>query len=153
MALLNKIFKKPRKEDAPAKKEAAKKPAKPKKEPAKIAVAETEKPEAQKPEAKKPAVEVVRESQAGIFISPHTAEKAIAAQRLNKYVFKVGPKADKISIAREAKKKYGVKVLSVNIVNLPAKIRRIGKTSGYKSGYKKAIITLAEGQTIEFKNK
>ena len=79
----------------------------------------------------------------------HTAEKALAAQKVNKYVFKVDPDANKIMVANEVKKTYKVKVLSVNIINIPRRARRVGKTKGFKSGFKKAIITLAPGQTIE----
>ena len=82
----------------------------------------------------------------------HTAEKALAAQKANKYVFKVDSGANKIMVANEVKKTYKVKVLSVNIINIPRRARRVGKTKGFKSGFKKAIITLAPGQTIEAKN-
>ena len=84
-------------------------------------------------------------------ISPHTAEKAIAGQKLNQYVFKVASAANKIIIAKEVKKNYGVNVLKVGIINVRKKARRVGKTQGFKAGYKKAIITLAPGQTIEQK--
>mgnify|MGYP001564808918 FL=1 len=83
------------------------------------------------------------------LIKLHTAEKALAAQKLNQYVFKVDSGANKIMVANEIKKTYKVKVLSVNIINIPRRSRRVGKTTGFKSGFKKAIITLAPGQTIE----
>ncbi|MFH1392813.1 MAG: 50S ribosomal protein L23 [Patescibacteria group bacterium] len=87
-----------------------------------------------------------------LLIKLHTAEKALAAQKVNKYVFKVDSGANKIMVANEIKKTYKVKVLSVNIINIPRRSRRVGKTTGFKSGFKKAIITLAPGQTIELKN-
>jgi len=86
-----------------------------------------------------------------ILGNPHMAEKALAGQKINQYVFKVAPRANKIMIAGEIKKKYNVKVLKVGIINVAKKARRVGKTIGFKSGYKKAIITLAAGQTIELK--
>lgn len=86
-----------------------------------------------------------------ILISPHTAEKATAGQRINQYVFKVASDANKIMIAGEIKKKYNVKALKINIINVSRKVRKVGKTSGFKTGYKKAIVTLAPGQTIGFK--
>lgn len=86
-----------------------------------------------------------------ILGSPHTAEKAIAGQKLNQYVFKVAPSANKIEIAKAIGKNYNVKVVGVNIINVPKKSRRVGKNLGFKSGYKKAIIALAKGQTIEIK--
>jgi len=79
----------------------------------------------------------------------HTAEKALAVQKLNQYVFKVDSGANKIMVANEVKKTYKVKVLNVNIINVPRRARKVGKTMGFKAGYKKAIVTLAPGQTIE----
>jgi len=99
--------------------------------------------------AEAPKKRVVLESK--ILLSAHTAEKALAAQKLNQYVFKISPDANKIMIANEVKKNYKVKVIKVNIINVPRKIRRVGKTKGFKAGYKKAIVTLAPGQTIELK--
>ena len=87
-----------------------------------------------------------------LLIKLHTAEKALAAQKLNQYVFKVDSDANKIMVANEVKKTYKVNVLSVNIINTPRRARKVGKTTGFKSGFKKAIITLAPGQTIEVKN-
>jgi large subunit ribosomal protein L23 len=52
-------------------------------------------------------------------------------------------------IAAAVKKTYGVKVKAVNIINIPRKARRVGRTMGFKAGYKKAVITLAKGQSIE----
>jgi large subunit ribosomal protein L23 len=85
----------------------------------------------------------------GILISSHTAEKALMAQKDNQYVFKVSAKANKVMIAAAVKKTYGVKVKAVNIINIPRKARRVGRTMGFKAGYKKAVITLAKGQSIE----
>ncbi len=68
---------------------------------------------------------------------------------MNQYIFKVGSAANKIMVANEIKKTYNVKVLNVNIINVPGRTRRVGKTVGFKAGYKKAIVTLASGQTIE----
>ena len=87
-----------------------------------------------------------------LLIKLHTAEKALATQKLNQYVFKIDSVANKIMVANEIKKTYKVKVLSVNIINVSGKVRRVGRTRGFKSGFKKAIVTLAPGQTIELKN-
>lgn len=84
-------------------------------------------------------------------IKLHTTEKALTGQQLNQYVFRINSGANKISISDEIKKKYGVKPISVNIINTPRKKRKIGKTQGFMSGYKKAIVSLAPGQTIEIK--
>lgn len=87
----------------------------------------------------------------GVLLSAITTEKAMAAQGLNRYVFKVAPKANKIEIAKTIGKNYNVKVMAVNIINIPRKARQVGKTKGFKSGYKKTVVTLAKGQTIEIK--
>jgi len=70
---------------------------------------------------------------------------------ISKYIFKIASSANKIEVAKTVGKNYNVKVVSVNIVNIPRKARRVGKTKGFKSGYKKAIVTLATGQSIEIK--
>jgi len=130
MALLNRLFNK--------RKKSAAKP---------VAVEETvaeKKPQAVVKIPVKP-----KEIKSNILLSSHTAEKALAAQKLNQYVFKVNSDANKIIIMNEVKKNYNVKVLKVNVINIPKKVRRIGKSQGFKAGYKKAIVTLAPGETIE----
>ncbi len=67
------------------------------------------------------------------------------------YVFKVSGSANKIDVAREVSKAYKVKVVSVNLINVKGKERRVGRTIGFKPGYKKAIVKLAKGQTIELR--
>lgn len=86
-----------------------------------------------------------------ILLSPLTTEKAASGQSLNKYVFKAAPKANKIDIIKAVSKTYNVKAISANIINIPKKARQVGKTRGFKSGYKKAVVTLAKGQSIEVK--
>ena len=135
MTLLNKLFKtKDKKEKKPVAEE--------KKEPSFAKATEGKEKKAEAPKKR-----VVLESK--ILISSHTAEKALMDQKLNHYVFKVSPTANKIMIANEVKKNYDVKVIKVNIVNIPKKARRVGRTQGFRAGYKKAIVTLAPGQTIE----
>jgi len=87
-----------------------------------------------------------------VLKSPHVTEKASDLVEQNQYVFKVDLGANKIMVANEVKKTYKVKVLNVNIINVPRRARKVGKTTGFKSGFKKAIVTLAPGQTIEAKN-
>ncbi|MBI2635522.1 MAG: 50S ribosomal protein L23 [Parcubacteria group bacterium] len=85
------------------------------------------------------------------ILLPHTTEKALNGQKFNQYVFKVSTAANKIMIANEVKRTYNANVAGVNIINVLRKARRVGKTVGFKKGYKKAIVTLAKGQTIELK--
>jgi len=98
-----------------------------------------------------PIKKVIELKPGSILLSPLATEKAVSGQSLNKYIFKIASSANKIEVAKTVGKNYNVKVVSVNIVNIPRKARRVGKTKGFKSGYKKAIVTLATGQSIEIK--
>lgn len=65
------------------------------------------------------------------------------------YVFKVNKHANKIEIKDAIEKKFNVKVLSVRTLNTKAKDKRVGKYTGKTKTYKKAIVTLADGNAIE----
>ena len=81
--------------------------------------------------------------------SPIITEKATILSDQNKTVFKVHSKANKKTIKKNIEKLFKVNVVKINIVNRKAKLKmRQGKKS-YKSGYKKAIITLKKGQSID----
>ena len=81
--------------------------------------------------------------------NPIITEKATILSEQNKTVFKVHDKASKTSIKRNIEKLFKVNVVKVNIINRKTKIKiRQGKKS-FKSGYKKAIITLKKGQSID----
>ena len=67
----------------------------------------------------------------------------------NKYVFKVYPNANKIEIKKAIEGVYGVDVLSVNVIKIPKKKRRLGKVQGFKAGYSKAVVKIRDGQKIE----
>ena len=84
-----------------------------------------------------------------VLKSPHLTEKATNLVTPNKYIFKVIPKANKIEIKKAIQDLYGVKVRDVNLINIPKKRRRLSRTEGWKAGYKKAVVTLAEGEKIE----
>ena len=79
---------------------------------------------------------------------PIVTEKATVLLEQNKYVFEVIPKATKPEIKAAIENLFSVKVLSVNTMNGPRKKRRVGKFVGYKAHYKRAIVTLAEGNSI-----
>ncbi|QBD80090.1 50S ribosomal protein L23 [Ktedonosporobacter rubrisoli] len=81
-------------------------------------------------------------------------EKSVKLQEQNKYTFKVALDANKIDVRRAVETIFGVKVVSVNIVRLPGKpkmIRRRGAAPRPVEAreWKKAIVTLREGQTID----
>ena len=68
----------------------------------------------------------------------------------NQIVFVVDPKANKIEIRLAVEKLFKVKVLRVRTMNVLGKQKRMGRYLGWKSDWKKAIITLREGDRIEF---
>jgi large subunit ribosomal protein L23 len=68
----------------------------------------------------------------------------------NQIVFVVDPKAGKIAIRQAVEKLFKVKVLSVHTLNVVGKKKRMGKFLGQTSDWKKAIVTLREGDRIEF---
>ena len=84
-----------------------------------------------------------------ILSRPRVTEKAYALNALNQYVFVVTKDATKKSVKRAVEEAYAVAVEKVRIVRLPSKTRAFGKTIGSKSAIKKAIISVAKGQTIE----
>jgi len=85
-----------------------------------------------------------------ILQQPLVTEKSVnLSSSQNQYVFAVKPEANKNEIKKVIQDLYGVKVLRVNIINVPGKKRRVGGHEGYKSGFKKAIVFLAEGEKIE----
>lgn len=84
-----------------------------------------------------------------ILIEPRITEEATRVAQFNKYIFKVASSSNKIQVKKAIEELYKVKVTAVNIINIHKKKRIHGKTSGWKSGYKKAIITVKEGDKIE----
>lgn len=84
-----------------------------------------------------------------ILVEPLITEASTAAMELNKYVFKVAADSSKAQVKKAIQDLYKVKVLSVNTVKIPRKFRKYGKTPGWKAGFKKAVVTLKEGDKIE----
>lgn len=88
-----------------------------------------------------------------ILKAPHITEKAAALAEKGKYIFKVYSGANKVEIKKAIEGFYGVKVRKVNIVHMKPKKRRLGRIEGWKGGlkkgFKKAIVTLKEGEKIE----
>lgn len=83
------------------------------------------------------------------LIAPWITEKSHSQMASNKYVFKIFKNSNKKNIATAVESLYGVDVIGVNIVNIPSKKRRYGKTVGKKSAIKKAIVSLKEGDKID----
>jgi len=80
---------------------------------------------------------------------PIISEKSNFLGAQNKYVFRVMNDANKPEIKRSIEGIYGVNVVSINIINVPGKKRRVGRVEGFKKGFAKAIVTIKEGQKIE----
>ena len=85
----------------------------------------------------------------GVLLAARVTEKTSQLNKKNKYVFEVDRRANKPGVRRAVETRYGVGVLSVNMVNIPGKERKRGRQIGWKPGYKKAVVKLKEGQTIE----
>lgn len=86
-----------------------------------------------------------------IVIKPIITERSMDGIRDKKYTFKVLKSANKIEIAKAIEVLFSVKVLKVNTINVKGHQRRVGRSEGYKSDWKKAIVKLAEGSKgIEF---
>ena len=84
-----------------------------------------------------------------VRIFPRVTEKTSQQAQEGTYVFMVPSDANKIEIARTVSGMYGVEVTRVNVVNSPGKVRTRGRIQGWKSGFRKAMVTLKEGHTIE----
>jgi large subunit ribosomal protein L23 len=85
---------------------------------------------------------------ADLILKPIVTEKATLQMEENKYVFDVLPKATKPQIRAAIESLFDVRVTKVNTLKLPRKKRRVGKYLGYKAQYKRAIVTLQEGDSI-----
>ena len=85
-----------------------------------------------------------------ILIRPLITEKATAMMADNKYTFVVPLKANKVEIRQAVEQIFKMKVLDVNTIRVMGKTKRMGRTQGKRPDYKKAIVKLAPGQTIEF---
>ena len=87
-----------------------------------------------------------------IIIAPIITEKSMDGLASKKYTFKVATGANKIEIAKAVEALFpGTKVAKVNTMSVSGKAKRMGLHQGYRSDWKKAIVTLAEGSNgIEF---
>ena len=80
---------------------------------------------------------------------PIISEKNAALSAQNKYTFEVARDANKPQIKEAVEKAFKVNVVSVNVINVPGKMRRAGRSRGMTSPWKKAVVTLESGQKIE----
>lgn len=88
-----------------------------------------------------------------IIIRPIVTEKTMAASEAdNKITFEVAKTANKVSVAQAVKEIYNIVPEKVNIVNVHPKMRRVGRYSGMTRAWKKAIVKLPAGQSIDIFN-
>jgi len=78
-----------------------------------------------------------------------TEKSTIAKDEGNKYIFEVDRRANKIEIKQAVEKLFKVKVVDVRVMNMVGKKKRMGRILGKKRDWKKAIVTLASGNSIE----
>jgi large subunit ribosomal protein L23 len=92
-----------------------------------------------------------REQLMGVLLAPHVTEKSsLAMQNHNQYTFRVRRNATKTDIKKAVELMFDVKVAAVQVVNEPGKTRRFGKSTGRTQDSKKAYVSLAAGQSIDY---
>lgn len=84
-----------------------------------------------------------------VIVSPAITEKSTMASEFNQVVFNVAKKASKPEIKAAIEALFGVKVMAVNTLVRKGKVKRFRGTKGRQSDVKKAVVTLAEGQSID----
>ena len=84
-----------------------------------------------------------------VIVSPAITEKSTMASEFNQVVFNVAKKASKPEIKAAIEALFGVKVMAVNTLVRKGKVKRFRGAKGRQSDVKKAVVTLAEGQSID----
>lgn len=83
-----------------------------------------------------------------VLKKPYVSERASALLSLNQYVFEIYDDSNKKEVKKMVESLYDVKVKKVRVIKRPGKIRNIGRHSGFKPGFRKAVISLEEGYSI-----
>jgi large subunit ribosomal protein L23 len=102
-----------------------------------------------KKEEKKREVKEDTKNAYKILIKPLVSEKAAEAGKLNQYIFIVNIGANKQEIKKAINVVYGIKPIKVNVINMRGKTVRFGRTYGKRKNFKKAIVTLPKGKSIQ----
>lgn len=84
-----------------------------------------------------------------VLVKPMITEKASVLGAMNKYVFMVSVESNKIDVAKAINEVYGVKPVSVNMIRSEGKTKRYGRYVGKRKDFKKAMVTLPAGKTIQ----
>ena len=85
-----------------------------------------------------------------VLLGPIVTEKATSLSEHGQIVFKVRIDATKVQICRAVERLFDVKVTGVNTIRVTGKTKFFRQTLGRRSNYKKAVVTLAEGQNIDY---
>ncbi|MEK7105549.1 MAG: 50S ribosomal protein L23 [Patescibacteria group bacterium] len=122
---------------------------------AKVA-SDVKKPESKKADVKKKEekaepkkTKVVRGETTRVIMAPVVSEKAAHLAAKNTYVFRVHPSANRVQVAQAFKELYNIQPTSVNVVNLRREPVRFGRHFGKQKAWKKAMITLPKGKSIQ----
>jgi len=87
----------------------------------------------------------------GTLRRPVITERATLLQdQSNKYLFEVRGDANKVEIRQAVEEMFDVKVLGVNTMSVRGKVKRLGRFQGRRASWKKAIVTLAQGHSIDY---
>jgi len=78
----------------------------------------------------------------------YVSEKASRLLEENKYIFEVAKGATKQEIKKQVEKRFNVHVIGVRVQNMPTKARNVGRHAGIRSGFRKAIVAVKEGESI-----
>ena len=148
MSWLNKIKAKKPSSPPNVAHEPKEKPSEQKKEVVQGAKPEVKKEEPKKAEAKKPLAKV-SEKAARTLVRPIISEKAAHLAQDGKYMFEVSPGSNKIDIKKSIRELYGADAISVNVMNVRGKQVRWGRHFGKRKNWKRAIVTLKKGQSID----
>ncbi|MCZ0718056.1 50S ribosomal protein L23 [Aerococcus kribbianus] len=84
-----------------------------------------------------------------IIIRPIITEQSMMAMEDNKYTFEVDRRANKTEVKQAVEELFDVKVEKVNILNVRGKLKRMGRYAGFTRKRRKAVVKVAEGQSIE----
>lgn len=90
------------------------------------------------------------EKAAKTLFRPHLAEKSAALSDRGGYIFRVALQATKQEIKKSIEELYKVKIEKINVIRIPQRQRGVGRYTGRRAAYKKAVVRLAPGQKIEF---
>ena len=84
-----------------------------------------------------------------VIVRPVVTEKTTDMGESNKFVFEVARAANKVEIKQAVERFFGVKVVDVRTMNMKGKPKRLGRHEGMRAGWKKAIVTVGDGEKID----